>query len=323
MAEFLIEARQIIKRFGRHNNAAARRTRISAVNGVSFGIHEGSSVGLIGESGSGKSTLGRMMCGLEQPTEGTAFYRGQDISALSLKEMRPYRRHMQMIFQNSAGVFDPAYTVGESIAEMIRNNEKASAAVCGKQVEAILNEVGLSADYAGRYGRELSGGQRQRANIARALVLHPEFVVCDEPVSSLDYSLRKQILDLLNRLREAFGLTYLFITHDLHCVSHVCDHMAIMYAGKILETLDLTRYSMECAVHSYTKLLMSSSPVRSPSQRRPKTLEEQPIFAVIPDARQCCRFHTRCPYATKRCRDETPELREIETGHLVACHRFA
>ena len=213
--EVLAETQNIRKSYEKQNLFTKKREQVSAVNGVSLKIQKGCSVGLIGESGSGKSTLGRMMAGLETPTEGQALFRGRQISNISLRKMRPLRRNIQMIFQNSSSVFDTSYTIGESIAEVIENSERVSKKECLEKIETILEQVGLDALYAQRYPKELSGGQRQRANIARALVLHPEFVVCDEPVSSLDYSLRKQILTLLNDLRNKFGLTYLFITHVL------------------------------------------------------------------------------------------------------------
>lgn len=318
----LIETRHIRKRFGRQNKRESRNDGISAVNDVSLTIEAGSSVALVGESGSGKSTLGRMMSGLERPTEGQTLFRGTDISSLSLKEMQPYRKQIQMIFQNSAGVFDPAYTIGQSIAEVLRNNGKAASKGCAEQVADILSRVGLEKSHGNRYGRELSGGQRQRANIARALVLRPEFVVCDEPVSSLDYSLRKQILNLLNELREAFGLTYLFITHDLHCVPYVCDHMAIMYAGQIVETLDLRHISMPQVAHSYSRLLLASLPVTNPRLRRKRTAEAGDGLPLVTDTQQCCRFYARCQHTREQCRTQTPLLHKIASGHYIACHRF-
>ncbi len=322
MSEILIETNHICKHYGKPRVIWGQREIISAVNDVNLFIEKGCSVGLAGESGSGKSTLGRMLSGLEKPTEGEVLFRGSPISSLSLKAMQPFRKSIQMIFQNSAGVFDPAYTIGESIAEVIRNNERVTAKECRERVDEILEQAGLNGDYAVRFGRELSGGQRQRANIARALVLHPEFVVCDEPVSSLDYSLRKQILSLLNKLRESLGLTYMFITHDLDCVPYVCDRLMIMYAGRIVEILDLSRNSMQDAVHFYTRLLLDSVPAGHPKNRHKRMPEALVNIRPVPDGRQCCRFCSRCKAATEKCRNTTPLLHEIETGHLVACHYF-
>ncbi|HIH93461.1 TPA: ABC transporter ATP-binding protein [Methanosarcina acetivorans] len=318
--EVLVETQNIRKSYEKQNLFIKKREQVSAVNGVSLKIQKGCSIGLVGESGSGKSTLGRMTAGLETPTEGDVLFRGRPISNISLRKMRPLRRNIQMIFQNSSSVFDTSYTVGESIAEVIKNSEQVSKTECLEKIETILEQVGLDALYAQRNPKELSGGQRQRVNIARALVLHPEFVVCDEPVSSLDYSLRKQILTLLNDLRNKFGLTYLFITHDLNCVPYVCDMMAIMYAGKIMEQIDLKKKSMQDALHPYTNLLLSCIPAKMPSERKKCTMESIIDTTVIPDSRHCCRFFPRCPYCTERCINEEPLLKEVASGHFVACH---
>lgn len=322
MSEILIETKHLSKNFGSPLALWGRRKMVSAVSDVSLFIEKGGSLGLAGESGSGKSTLGRMVSGLEKPTAGQVLFRNNPISSLSLKAMQPFRRSIQMIFQNSAGVFDPAYTIGESIAEVVRNNERVAVGELRERVDEILNQVGLSGAYALRFSRELSGGQRQRANIARALVLHPEFIVCDEPVSSLDYPLRKQILSLLNRLRESLGLTYMFITHDLDCVPYVCDRLVILYAGYVVEILDLTRNNMQDAVHYYTRLLLDSIPASHPKNRRERSQEEKIAEDLVLDGGQACCFCTRCKAATEKCRNTIPRLHEIEPGHLVACHYF-
>jgi len=318
--EVLVETRNICKCYEKQAFFKDREDKVSAVNNVSLQIQMGRSVGLVGESGCGKSTLGRMLAGLETPSGGQVMYRGQPISGLSLREMRPYRKNIQMIFQNSAGVFDRSYTIGESIAEVIQNNEKVSAGACFDRVHHILEQVGLDASYAGRYSRELSGGERQRANIARALVLRPEFVVCDEPVSSLDYSLRKQVLTLLNDLRRQLGTTYLFITHDLYCIPYVCDSMVILYAGRVLEQIDFSRHSMQSALHPYTHLLLASVPAKDPAQRKENAVESAADVALIPDSRCCCRFFSRCRNCVERCTREEPLLKKVEEGHFVACH---
>jgi peptide/nickel transport system ATP-binding protein len=318
--ETLAETLNIRKSYEKQNLFTRKREQASAVNGVSLKIQKGRSVGLIGESGSGKSTLGRMMAGLETPTEGQVLFRGQQISNIPLRKMRPLRRDIQMIFQNSSSVFDTSYTVGESIAEVIKNSEKISKKECLEKIETILEQVGLDALYARRNPKELSGGQRQRANIARALVLHPEFVVCDEPVSSLDYSLRKQILTLLNDLRNKFGLTYLFITHDLNCVPYVCDILAIMYAGKIVEQIDLKKNSMQNVLHPYTNLMLSCIPAKVPAERKKCKTESIIDTTVLPDSKHCCQFFPRCPYCMERCMKEEPLLKEVASSHFVACH---
>jgi peptide/nickel transport system ATP-binding protein len=317
----LMEAINVSKIYGKKELFTKTKDNTSAVNNVSLRIRQGASLGLIGESGSGKSTLGRMLTGLEKPTAGQIFYRGREISSLSLRRMRPYRRNIQMIFQNSGGVFDPTYTIGYSIGELIRNNKRMGIRAEAARVDEVLEQAGLSPSFSERKSRELSGGQRQRANIARALVLNPEFVVCDEPVSSLDYSLRKQILSLLNDIRRRFGFTYLFITHDLRCVPYVCDSVAIMYAGRILEQFSLDTRSMDDAVHPYTHLLLRSIPARNPSERtKHGAFNEAEDFVLMSDSRQCCRFYPRCERRILRCEGETPSLVDIGSGHTAACH---
>lgn len=318
--EVLIETKEISKCYEKQAFFKDRQEKVSAVNDVSIKILKGHSVGLVGESGCGKSTLGRMMAGLETPSGGQVVYRGACISGLSLHKMRPYRRNIQMIFQSSTGVFDQSYPIGDSIAEVIKNNIKVSADECCDRVHQILEQVGLDASYAGRYSKELSGGERQRANIARALVLNPEFVVCDEPVSSLDYSLRKQILTLLNDLRKKLGTTYLFITHDLYCIPYVCDSLVILYAGRVMEQIDLKKHSMESALHPYTQLLLASVPAKDPANRKNNSVEGFTDRTNIPDSSHCCRFHLRCSRRTERCTKEEPRLNEVEQGRYVACH---
>jgi peptide/nickel transport system ATP-binding protein len=318
--EYLVETKKLRKWFAGGAVFAARRPPVSAVCNMSLSLSGGSALALIGESGSGKSTLGRMMAGLETPSEGQVFYRNTELSALSLRALRPYRRHIQMIFQNSADVFDPAYTIGQSIGELLMNNEGLKARETLPRVYDMLEQVGLDGSFADRMSYEVSGGQRQRANIARALVLRPEFVVCDEPVSSLDYSLRKQILSLLNALRQKYGLTYLFITHDLNSVPYVCDGVAIMYGGKLMERFDLDACPLEAAKHPYTRLLLASAPARRPSERREIPAETQQEPNLTPDSSPCCCFYPRCKDSTPRCSREEPPLRNIGNRHWVACH---
>lgn len=321
--EVLLEIQNLHKCYEKPGFLKGREEKISAVSNVSLQILKGNSVGLVGESGCGKSTLGRMMAGLELPTEGQVFYRGEQISGLSLHKLRPYRRNIQMIFQNSTGVFDQSYTIGESIVEVIRNNSRMSWGECCDRVHQILEQVGLDASYAGRYSKQLSGGERQRANIARALVLQPEFVVCDEPVSSLDYSLRKQILNLLNDFRMQMGTTYLFITHDLYCIPYVCDSLVILYGGKVMEMVDLKKHSMESALHPYTRLLLASAPAKEPSKRKQNAEEGFTDLGCLPGLGRCCPFYLRCGRSADRCSKEAPELKEVEEGRSVACHNIS
>jgi peptide/nickel transport system ATP-binding protein len=217
-------------------------------------------------------------------------------------------------------MFDPTYTVEYGINEVIRNNERCSPKERERRTAEILEHVGLELSHAQRKSHEMSGGQRQRANIARALVLRPKFVVCDEPVSSLDYSLRKQILTLLNDLRSHFGLTYLFITHDLNCVPYVCDRIAIMYCGRIMEQFDLHRVSLKDAVHPYTMLLLSSMPVKNPAERQQKQAYNKLELELTRESQQGCRFYPRCGHKTLRCAKEEPQLRNIGNSHMTSCH---
>jgi peptide/nickel transport system ATP-binding protein len=320
MQNLLLETKDLRKQYGKLGMFLKNRHAVSAVNGVSLQINRGSSVALIGESGSGKSTLGRLLAGLEKPTEGEVLYKGTVISSLSFHRMLPYRKKIQMIFQNSSGVFDPTYSVGYSIMEILRNTEKLNKKTYNERVAEILEHVGLDTSYALRKSDALSGGQRQRLNIARALISNPEFVVCDEPVSSLDYSLRKQILDLLNKLRKDLDLTYLFITHDITCVPYVCDRVLIMYSGQVLEQFNLDKTGLDDAVHPYTNFLIQSVPVRTPFERRNKNLSNTLEIAHVPDKKQCCRFYPRCNIKIKRCEKENPPLRYIKDSHMVLCH---
>lgn len=315
----LVEMTHVKRYYGRTGSVKKRRQAlIKAVDDVSLVIEEGMSLALIGESGSGKTTLGKLVAGLERVDEGKILFQGKEIQNLSGKEMRKIRKNMQMIFQSSGGVFDPRYTIGESIAEVLKNYETLSATECRDRVCEVLEKTGLERSFAGRYVKSLSGGQCQRANIARALVLRPKLVICDEPVASLDYSIRKQMLNLLNEMREEYGLTYLLITHDLSNVPYVCQHVAIMYQGRIVEYIKCTDNIQEKARHPYTRLLFHSIPVRHPRERR--LLSEYESQAVSDTVESGCVFCDRCSKATEQCRQSVPELQKIATGHFVACH---
>ena len=250
---------------------------VKAVDDVSLEIHAGSSMALIGESGSGKTTFGKLIAGLEKPTDGKVWFQGQEMQDLSEKQFRPYRKNLQMVFQSSSGVFDPGYTIGENILEILKLHEKLQEGEYEERVKEALIQTGLDPDIRNRYVGQISGGQCQRANIARALVLRPELVICDEPVSSLDYSIRKQILHLLNELQEKYEMTYLLITHDLSNVPYLCKEVAIMYQGRVVEFIDHTDSLKETAVHPYTKDLFDSIPVKEPKMRRIGS-QEKKIF---------------------------------------------
>lgn len=318
----LIEMNKVTKYYEKKESFFKKDNQICVVDDISLKIEKGRTLALIGESGSGKTTLGKMLTGLEKPTEGQIWFKENDITKLSLKEMKPIRKNMQIIFQNSSGVFNPCNTIGESLREIIRNYFNISKKESQCKVEEMLCAVGLNQSYANRYANELSGGQKQRANIARALMLHPEFVVCDEPVSSLDYSIRKQILNLLNDMKQRFNTTYIFITHDLSNVSYVSDCVAIMYRGSIVEYIQWTNEMEKTIRHPYTKLLFNSIPVKDPLHRKKRQF---PI--VIEDVentfpKKGCKFYARCPYRTERCKVEQPILKEFEKGHKIACHNI-
>lgn len=273
---------------------------------------------LIGESGSGKTTFGKLIAGLEKSTNGKFWFQGQEMQNFSEKQFRPYRRNLQMIFQSSSGVFDPGYTIGENILEILKLHEKLQEGEYEERVKEALIQTGLDPDIRNRYVGQISGGQCQRANIARALVLRPELVICDEPVSSLDYSIRKQILHLLNELQEKYEMTYLLITHDLSNVPYLCKEVAIMYQGRVVEFIKHTDRLKETAIHPYTIDLFDSIPVKEPRMRRIGLQEKKMFSDTIPE--QGCPYQNRCSKCTNICRVHIPELTEIATGHFAACH---
>ncbi|MDF2873947.1 MAG: Nickel transport ATP-binding protein NikE [Sporomusa sp.] len=320
----LVETQGLKKSYPAGSGLFAKKSCSYALAGVDISVKKGKSLGLIGESGCGKSTLGKLIAGLEQPTGGSVLFKGQKISGLRFEQMRPLRRNLQMIFQNHAAAFDPRYTIGETIVETIQNYEQLSAREYWRTAAAILGKVGLDGAYLDCRPDELSGGQRQRANIARALVLQPEFVVCDEPVASLDFSIRKQILDLLNDLKTSFGLTYLFISHDLSTVKYVCSEIAVMYLGKVVEVLESIDRLEQTICHPYTVALFDSVPVSHPRQRKNRS-----NCLVEWDSRQLatavagCRFYNRCLHSMLHCALEEPALKYVGQGHYVACHLTA
>lgn len=312
--ERLLETKHLRKYYERGN-------QIKAVDDVSLSICQGKSMGLIGESGSGKTTFGKLAAGLESVTSGTVTFMGQEIQNMKEREFRPYRKDLQMIFQSSGGVFDPSYTIGESIGEVLNNYKNLSKTETEEAIVEVLKKVGLEANFRNRYVNQLSGGQCQRANIARALVLHPRLVICDEPVSSLDYSIRKQILNLLKEIQEEFKVTYLLITHDLSNIPYVCDAVAIMYQGKIVEQMDFAKDIEKKAVHPYTRLLFQSIPAADPFKRKINADTGEKIYLDTLN-REGCSFQNRCKECKKKCKEQAPVLQEISKGHWTACHLY-
>jgi peptide/nickel transport system ATP-binding protein/oligopeptide transport system ATP-binding protein len=294
------------------------RKKVYAVKEVDLSIREGETLGLVGESGCGKSTLGKMILQLEESTSGQVFYRGEDISQYDFNKMQTIRNRMQMIFQNSANLFNPHYTVKQIIMEPINNYSRDNRAVKEKQMIDILERVGLHRGYLNRYGSQLSGGQRQRVGIARALVLKPEFVICDEVVSSLDYEIKNQILELLMNLKRQFGSTYLFISHDLAVIKKICDRVVVMYMGNIMEILPDVD---DNARHPYTQALLAASLDVNPRNRqKKKILFKENEEHSIPDSG--CVFQNRCLYVKDKCKVVRPKLKNIYNNHFVACHLY-
>jgi len=291
---------------------------VRAVDGLSFAIGDGETLGLVGESGCGKSTVGRTVLRLIEPTAGVIRLGGHDVTHLSRSELRPYRRQMQIIFQDPFSSLDPRMRAGAIVGEPLAVHGVARGKRRAERVAELFERVGLRSAQMDHYPHQFSGGQRQRIGIARALALSPGLIVADEPVSSLDVSIQAQVLNLMMQLQRELGLAYLFISHNLAVVEHISQRVAVMYLGRIVEYAD--RISLFTApLHPYTELLLSAVPVPDPSVRRNKRLLQGDVPSPAnPPAG--CHFHTRCPYAVDVCRAQSPPLREVRPGHQVACH---
>ena len=295
---------------------------LKAVDGISFDIYPGETFGLVGESGCGKSTAGRTIIRLYEPTHGEVIFNGRNIYQLSRQEMREVRKDFQMIFQDPYASLNPRMTVEEIISEPMEIHKVyKSSKERRNRVMELLNLVGLNEEHALRFPHEFSGGQRQRVGIARALALNPKFIVCDEPISALDVSIQAQVVNLLKKLQDELGLTYLFIAHDLSMVRYISDRVGVMYLGHMMEVAK-SEELYQNPIHPYTKALLSAIPIPDPKiQRNRQRIELEGDVPSPINPPNSCRFVDRCPYATDVCRKSTPKLEEIEEGHFVACHR--
>lgn len=321
-ADPLVEVQHLKKYFPVTQGMILQRkvADVRAVDGVSFAIKRGETLGLVGESGSGKTTIGRLLLRLHEPTSGSIYFDGHDLLSRSDREMRGLRRRMQMIFQDPYASLNPRMTIGTIVAEPLDVHERLSRVEKREGAERLLDMVGIQPGMVNRYPHEFSGGQRQRIGIARALALNPDLIVCDEPIASLDVSIQAQVVNLLKDLQTQLNLTFLFIAHDLSMVRHVSDRMAVMYLGKLME-LTSTRELTTRPRHPYTRALLSAIPSPNPDEnaRRAKVILKGDIPSPV-NPPQGCNFNTRCPEAEAVCFKDDPDYREIVPGHFVSCH---
>ncbi|KAA0544952.1 dipeptide ABC transporter ATP-binding protein [Bacillus sp. BGMRC 2118] len=322
MTETLLQVRDLKKHFPITGGVFGKKVGdVKAVDGLTFEVRKGETLGLVGESGCGKSTTGRLLLRLLDPSEGSVIFENKEITSLSKEELRRLRREMQMVFQDPYASLNPRHTVEKILEEPLIVHGIGNKAERKKRVQEILEVVGLSSYHANRYPHQFSGGQRQRIGIARALMTKPKLIIADEPVSALDVSIQSQVLNLLEDLQNEFGLTYIFIAHDLGVVRHISDRVGVMYLGRIVE-LTTSEKLYAKPLHPYTEVLLSAVPVPDPELRKEATLLEGEIPSPSNPPKGCA-FHTRCQSCMDICKQSRPELKEVEEGHFVACHLFS
>src|SRR6056297_1699416 len=321
MSEPLLKVEDLYKHYPiRRQNTLTKYDQVKAVDGISFTVDEGETLGLVGESGCGKSTTRKLVLNLEPATRGNVFFRGEDIFSMKKKDLVQFRKKAQVIYQDPYSSLNPTWKIGSIIAEAYNVHHIGTVKERREKVLALMDRVGLRKEYYDRYPHEFSGGQRQRSGIARSLALNPGFVVADEPVSALDVSIQAQVLNLLKELQEEFGLTYLFISHDLSVVKHLCDRIAVMYLGKIVEIAP-TEQLFARTSHPYTQMLLKAIPFPDPDRRLELTALEGEVPSPI-NPPSGCRFHTRCPYVMEKCKQDIPQMIKIDPGHEVACYLY-
>ncbi|HEX3029311.1 MAG TPA: dipeptide ABC transporter ATP-binding protein [Clostridia bacterium] len=316
----LLEIKNLTKHFDvKKGFMGTSELKVKAVDGVSFFINKGETMGLVGESGCGKTTVGRTIIRLYEPTSGQILYNEKDITKI---DMKPLRKKMQMIFQDPYASLNPRMTVADIVSEPMDIHKIGNKKQNREKVLELLEMVELNKEHANRYPHEFSGGQRQRIGIARALAVDPEFIICDEPISALDVSIQAQIVNMLEDLQKSLGLTYLFIAHDLSMVKHISDRIGVMYLGKLVETTE-SKQLYEKSAHPYTQALLSAIPIADPkeSRKRSRIILEGDVPSPI-NPPSGCKFRTRCVHAMKKCAEQEPELKEIAPGHFCACHLY-
>lgn len=321
MSNVLLKVDNLKKHFPIKKGLLSREIgQVKAVDGVSFEVFEGETLGIVGESGCGKSTTGRMLMRLIEPTEGSVIFNGQDVTALSAKQLREARRDMQMVFQDPYASLNPRHTVAQILEEPLIVHNIGTKQERKQKVMQLLKTVGLSEYHANRYPHQFSGGQRQRIGIARALMTNPKLIIADEPVSALDVSIQAQVLNLMQQLQQDLKLTYIFIAHDLGVVRHISDRVGVMYLGKVVE-LATSESLYEEPRHPYTQALLAAVPVPDPDFVKETTMLQGDIPSPS-NPPSGCTFHTRCPFAKEVCKQQVPALQQVSEGHAVACHLY-